>query len=176
MAFKPIAIASVALVLSGAGALALTTLGSTADVGAEAGGSTLERVDWRGHRGQRGGGQRRAMMRTLVREADTNGDRALTQDEIDAFVAEKVESGDADGDGNLSLEEFDTVYRDLTRSRMVDAFQRLDEDGSGIITAAELDERFGNIVATFDRNDDGQLDRADRRRGRFGRGRRGDDN
>ncbi|MEM6850016.1 MAG: hypothetical protein AAF580_18440, partial [Pseudomonadota bacterium] len=42
-------------------------------------------------RADRRGGGRRGMMRDLARQADANGDRALTQEEIDTFIAEKVE-------------------------------------------------------------------------------------
>ncbi|MEM7694500.1 MAG: hypothetical protein AAF318_08610 [Pseudomonadota bacterium] len=116
---------------------------------------------WGERRGRRGRG-----MRAILRQADGNGDRELTQDEVDAFIAQKVSTGDANGDGNLTLEEFQAVWAELSRRRMVRAFQRLDTDGDASLTTAELDERFGNIVERLDRNDDGVLSRADRRRGR----------
>ena len=121
-------------------------------------------------RSERRGGGRRGMMRDFMRQADANGDRALTQEEVDAFITEKVELGDTNGDGSLTLEEFRIVFMDLANRRIVDAFQRQDEDGDGLITPAELDERFGDIVERMDRNDDGVLDRDDRR----GRGNRRD--
>jgi len=122
---------------------------------------------WGGMRGGRHGG-----MRAILREADADGDGALTQEELDAYVAETRALGDTDGDGNLTLAEFEAAWLAVTRPRMVDAFQALDEDGDAVVTAAELDARFGNVVARFDRNDDGRLDPSDRR----GRGWwRGDD-
>lgn len=105
------------------------------------------------------------MMMPILREADANDDGAITQAEIDAWVDSKVAAADADGDGNLSLAEFEAVWLSVTRPRMVDAFQALDEDGDATVTAAEVDERVGGIVARMDRNDDGQLDRDDRGRG-----------
>ncbi|MEM8551779.1 MAG: hypothetical protein AAGF45_05315 [Pseudomonadota bacterium] len=110
----------------------------------------------RGRRGQR------AMMRFL-READANNNGEITQAEIDTFIAEKVSLGDANGDGALTLEEFQAVWADLSRQAMVRAFQRLDADGSATIATAELDERFGSLVERLDRNDDGVLSREDRR-------------
>ncbi|XWN34227.1 MAG: EF-hand domain-containing protein [Devosia sp.] len=125
---------------------------------------------WFGHRGKHRG--MRAMM-PILRKADTNRDRALTQEEIDTFVAGQVAEADTDGDGNLSLEEFRTVWLSITGPVMVDSFQMLDDDGNGIITVEERDERFGDAVSRFDRNGDGQLSRADRR-GKHHRGHRGD--
>lgn len=116
------------------------------------------RVDFRMERGARGGG----MMGRILQQADANGDRALTQDEIDTFRAALVANADASGDGNISLDEFETLYLEVTRARMVDAFQALDADGDGVVTQAESDARFGDIVDRMDRNQDGQFDRDDR--------------
>ena len=45
---------------------------------------------------------------------------------------------DADGDGTLSIAEFEALHNAMTRNFMVDRFQALDEDGDGKITAAEM--------------------------------------
>jgi Ca2+-binding EF-hand superfamily protein len=112
-----------------------------------------------GFRGGRGGGE---MMQKLLVDVDADKSGSVTQDEINAFRAAKVSAADASKDGALSIEEFSTAYNELMRSRMVDAFQNFDEDGDGSITAAELDMRFGSIVANMDRNGDGVLSPADR--------------
>ena len=111
----------------------------------------------------RGRGGRGGMMR-LFEEADADGNGAVTQAEIDAWRAAQVERADTDADGGLSLEEFQTIWQERARPRMVDAFQNLDEDGDGRITDAELDDRFGRIVARLDRDGDGALSPADRGR------------
>ncbi len=113
-----------------------------------------------GHHGGHG------MMRQIMQRADANGDRAITQAEIDTFRADIVANADASGEGDISLGEFEKIYLDLTRERMVDAFQKLDADGDGAVTQAEMDRRFGDIVERVDRNGDGQLDRQDRKGGR----------
>lgn len=112
-----------------------------------------------GERGRRGG----RGMSAVLREADTNNDRAITQDEVDVFIADRVSQSDANGDGDLTLEEFAVVWNDLSRRQRVRAFQRLDENGDAVISAEELDDRFGSIVERLDRNDDGVLNREDRR-------------
>jgi len=120
-------------------------------------------ASWRGKRKQ----GRRAMMQFL-KQADANNDRALTQGELDDFIAKQVSAADTNGDGDLTVEEFKTVYAELMKRQTVRMFQRLDTDASGTITKAERDERFGDLVARMDRNGDGKLSREDRR------GRKGD--
>jgi hypothetical protein len=117
------------------------------------------RVDYRKGAGDRGG---RGLFGQMMEQVDVNADGAVTQVEIDTFRAGLVERADASGDGDISLQEFETIYMELTRERMVDAFQALDPDGNGVVTQAEMDRRFGNIVDRMDRNDDGQLTREDR--------------
>lgn len=165
MKLKTLAIATMAVTLTGTSAIAITQI-VTAER-AEAGErSTLHRAGYserRGHKGARRAGGERAMMRTMFRDADTDNDNALTQGEIDTYIASTLEVTDADGDGRVTLDEFQVTFEDMTRNRMVDAFQRLDEDGSGTITAEELNDRFGNVVARMDRNEDGVVSHADRR-------------
>ena len=132
-------------------------------------------IDSRGqgkNHGKRGGG---GMMRQILQKIDADGDGAVTQAEIDTFRSAMVTEADASGDGNISLAEFETIYLQMIRNKMVDAFQRLDEDGDGMVTQAEMDAKFGNIVERMDRNDDGKLDRGDRRgHDRKGHGRDGE--
>ena len=127
---------------------------------------------WGKHHGGRHGmgghgmGGRGGMFRAVFMQIDADKDGKITQAEIDAFRDAKVSGADTSGDGALSIEEFDTIYREMTRSRMVDAFQRLDDDGDGQISKAEMDTRFGNVVKFMDRNGDGALSMEDRGRGR----------
>lgn len=131
---------------------------------------------WGGHgpgrhgpHGFRGGHHGGMMM--ILREADTNEDGALSQDEINAFIESKVDLGDANGDGGITLDEFEAIWLDMTRRPMVRTFQFFDEDGDAVISAEEIDERFGKVVARMDRNGDGTVSPADMR-GRH-EGRRG---
>ncbi|WP_146584436.1 EF-hand domain-containing protein [Puniceibacterium confluentis] len=129
------------------------------------------RGDFRGARGGREDHGGRGLLGQVLKQVDADGDRAVTQAEIDTFRATIVAGADASGEGDISLEEFATIYLDLMRSQMVDAFQTLDEDGNGVVTQAEMDERFGDVVTRMDRNDDGKLDRADHGgRGHMGKG------
>lgn len=108
-----------------------------------------------GHRGGGfGGGE---MFRTLFDAVDANGDGTVTQDEVEAYRTARLAEVDASGDGALSIEEFDTLYREFTRSRMVDMFQELDADGDGVISAEEMDTRVSRMFERMDRDGDGAL-------------------
>ena len=110
------------------------------------------------------------MMMEVMRQADADKDGKVTQEEIDALITAKVELGDTDGDGAITLEEFKTFYLDLMARQIVDRFQAMDEDGDGRISAEERDEKFAGVVEKMDRNGDGALSRDDGPRGRHGHG------
>jgi hypothetical protein len=123
----------------------------------------VQRVDCRGSCSERrGNGGSRGTMGQIIEMADANGDRAVTQDEIDTFRAGIVADADTSGEGDISLDEFQGIYLKLTRDNMVDAFQRLDADGDGAVTQPEMDRRLGDVIDRMDRNGDGKLDRDDR--------------
>ncbi|MXN65778.1 calcium-binding protein [Stappia sp. GBMRC 2046] len=139
-----------------------------------------ERRGERHHGGRRGeghhGGMEYAMM--FMERFDTNSDGKVTQDEIDAVVAERFASADGNGDGGIDLAEFKAAYAEEFALRKVREFQRLDRDGDGNVTEEEFSRRTGRRFDRLDRNDDDVLDR--RRRGGDGergemRGRRGGD-
>ena len=117
-------------------------------------------------------GRRTGQLMRFFDEVDADNSGSVTQDEVDKFLADQLTKGDTDGDGAVGLDEFQVIYLERTRPRMVDAFQGLDDDGDGQITSAELSDRFGTLVERMDRNGDEALSREDRR-GRGERGRRG---
>ncbi len=93
---------------------------------------------------------------------DTDRDGKLTQAEIDRLRDEHHVTHDANGDGDLSLDEFAGLWYEITRPLTVRAFQMLDTDGNAIVTRTEYDRPFTGIVERFDRNDDGSLSLRDR--------------
>lgn len=127
-----------------------------------------ERRGDRLHRGGPDGAQLGAFgpggPREMLAAIDADGNGAITQAEVDAYLAARVAAADVDGDGAIALDEFEPVFAEQTRPRMVDAFQALDADGSGTVTEGEIDARFGDIVERLDRDDDGALSPADRSR------------
>src|SRR3546814_7559149 len=62
---------------------------------------------------------------------DTNQDGKLSQEEIDQARGERLGKFDADGDQSLTLGEYEQLWLDAMRERLVDRFQDLDPDGDG---------------------------------------------
>ena len=98
----------------------------------------------------------------LLREVDTDRDGRMTQAEIDAAVNARFARFDADGNGRLSLDEFNALWADVTRPAAVRAFQFMDPNGDASVTKAEVEERTSRLVQRFDRNGDGALSLQDR--------------
>jgi Ca2+-binding EF-hand superfamily protein len=110
----------------------------------------------------------------LFETFDADQDGRLTQAEIDQARQAKLTEFDRDGDGSLTLEEYQALWLDAMRERMVDRFQAHDDDGDGMVTAEEFGERYDRIVSRFDDNGDGAVTR-DEIRERMGRRHRGRD-
>lgn len=125
-----------------------------------------------GH-GPFGGGGGPAM---IVEQFDSNQDQRLTAVEIDEGIQGRFADADSNGDGNLSLEEFQPLLVEIMRPKIVDGFQFLDADGDGAITADEIQSPVNRIVSHLDRNDDGELtsDEMRKRHRGWGRGHHGE--
>jgi hypothetical protein len=106
------------------------------------------------------------LRREMLKNVDTNGDGALSQDEINAAVNSRFAEFDIDKNGSLSLAEFEALWAEITKPMAVRAFQFLDPDGDAALSKAEMDDRFGNVVSRMDRNHDGVLSAADHPHGR----------
>jgi Ca2+-binding EF-hand superfamily protein len=140
-------------------AVGAIALGTTTMVGASL-------ADGRGGRhhgggwGGPGGGER------LFEQFDGNQDGLITQEEIDQVLEDRLAAFDADNDGSLNLEEYQALWLDAMRERMVDRFQEHDDDGDAIVTVEEFVGSYSSMVRHVDRNDDGQITRDDLRRQR----------
>lgn len=138
-----------------------------------AGTSYAER--WRGyhqsyhgmHDGGFGGGMHRGhgpRGMKFFKQFDANDDGQLTQEEIDGTRSARFADFDGNSDGLLSLQEYESLWLDAMRSRMVDRFQHLDEDGDASVTLLEFQAPFSQMVTLMDRNGDGFLSPEDRPR------------
>ena len=141
-------------------------------------GASLADGGWGRHHGhdRHGGGAMR-----LFEQFDANQDGRLTQAEVDQVRQSRLAEFDQNGDGSLSLEEYQALWMDVMRERMVDRFQAHDDDGDGMVTAEEFGEPFNRVVSRLDTDDDGEQTadevrrRGERRGGRDGDRERGDD-
>ena len=136
-----------------------------------------DRDGMREHGGQGGmGGQdgpRGAMAARMMERFDTDKDGKVTQAEIDAVQAQRFAGANTDGQPGVTIAEFEPAFWGERREMMVRAFQRLDQDGDGVVTEEEFNRPTAEMVSRMDRNDDGALSRDDRG-GRHGDGRHGD--
>lgn len=101
---------------------------------------------------------------------DANKDGKLTQAEIDETRQGRFTTFDKNSDSALTLDEFEALWLDAMRERMVDRFQDHDNDGDGKVTTDEFGRHFAQMVQFMDRNGDGVIDAADMRRGHRERG------
>lgn len=116
-----------------------------------------------GHRKGGMGHHRGAHMFEMLESFDTDGDSKLTQAEIDQARKDRLARHDADSDGRLTLQEYETLWLEAMRERMVRQFQRHDRDGDAAVTAEEFVRSTGRLAARLDRNGDGVVDESDRR-------------
>lgn len=109
------------------------------------------------HGGMRGGMHGAGHGRDMFKRFDQNADGKVTQEEFDAVRAEKFAQYDGDGNGTMAIDEFQALWLEHMRPRMVDHFQDLDEDGDGQVTSAEFNEPMSRMFSYLDRNDDGTV-------------------
>ncbi len=69
---------------------------------------------------------------------DADGNGTVSSEELRSGLEGRLVQYDADGDGSLSLTEFETLHAAMIRNLMVDHFQALDEDGDGAVTKTEM--------------------------------------
>jgi EF hand len=116
-------------------------------------GVSLAGGDWGRHHGPGGRGAQ------LFESFDADDDGRITQIEIDEVRQGRLAEFDADGDGSLSLEEYQALWMEAMRERMVDRFQSHDDDGDGLVTAEEFGAHFEQIVSRLDEDGDGAVTR-----------------
>ena len=110
---------------------------------------------------------------SMLETFDADGDGSLKQAEVDQFRSDRLAKFDSNGDDQLTLEEYQVLWLDAMRERMVDAFQRLDNDGDAMVTREEFLEPFAQLVRRLDRDADGMVTQEEMRvRREQARGRR----
>lgn len=167
-----IALAASALVLAGAAGLSSLAVadyrGSHGAKHHKASYSGQGHHGWGYHnRGHRKHWRKARRMDRMMERFDTDGDGKLTQSELDDARKALLAKHDGDKDGKLTLAEFQNLWLEFMHRRMVRGFQRIDRDGDAAITIEEFLKPYSKVVERMDRNEDGVLDKEDRRyRGR----------
>ncbi|WP_245848204.1 EF-hand domain-containing protein [Actibacterium ureilyticum] len=91
------------------------------------------------HGNMMGGGMMGAGMGGgMMQMFDADGDGTTTPDEMRTQLQTKLTEYDSDGDGSLSIAEFEALHSAMIREMMVDRFQHLDADGDGAVTPVEM--------------------------------------
>jgi len=101
----------------------------------------------------------RAHADRMFEQFDLDKDGKLTTAEIDKARTDSIAKFDANGDGVLQLEEYQGLWMEHMRARMVDGFQRLDDDGDGKVTSDEMKAPMTRISRFMDRDGDGVITR-----------------
>ena len=113
---------------------------------------------------------RHAMVGKIFDRFDTDKDGAVSKAEVDALRKAEIAKHDANKDGKISLQEFETLWVGYMRERMVDHFQKLDDDGDAQVTEDEIARPLNTIMSWLDRNNDEKLTKDELRKGhRWGR-------
>lgn len=127
------------------------------------GGVAFAEADYRGHHGKHGGGER---IDRLFERYDANNDGKITKAEIETARKASIAKYDADKDGQLSLEEFNGLFNEIMRHRMVRMFQKFDRDGDAKVSEAEISRKVDRMMTWMDRDDNGEIERDELRRHR----------
>ena len=90
---------------------------------------------------------------------DADKDGKVTAAEMDKARADSITRFDANGDGVLQLEEYRGLWLEHMNRRMVDGFQRLDDDGDGKVSDAEMKAPMTRMSRFMDRDGDGVITR-----------------
>jgi Ca2+-binding EF-hand superfamily protein len=107
------------------------------------------------------------MQESIFEKFDADKSGIITQTEIDGVRRNEIAKNDADKDGKLNLNEFQSLWTGLMRERMVDHFQRLDNDGDGVVSEDEIAKPMSRMMSFMDHNHDGTLSKDElQRRGR----------
>jgi Ca2+-binding EF-hand superfamily protein len=102
-----------------------------------------------GHRANRG------MTRAFDRY-DVNKDGVITQEEVETVITERFNRY-AGENGVITLDDFRAAWLENSRRSMVRAFQRLDRDGDGTVTAEERNFASDVMFNRLDRDGNGEL-------------------
>lgn len=71
---------------------------------------------------------------------DMDEDGRPSEFEIAEGLKARMQAHDVNGDGNLSIDEFEALHSGMIRETMVDRFQHLDANGDGAVTTGEIEK------------------------------------
>lgn len=120
-----------------------------------------DRDQWWGNERHAGRQRRHHDFYDMREMYDADQDGRITQEEVTAARESRLAAFDENGDDALSLAEYERLWLDAMRERMVRRFQSHDRDGDGLVTKEEFNRPTRGFVAWRDRNRDGVIDAYD---------------
>lgn len=127
-----------------------------------------DRGDWRGRTagdGRRGPDREAMRQRLEQRQAELDKRIAEREQRRQEARTRDFQIGDADGDGQLSAEEYGDMPNAVEATRQRQAFARLDQNADGVLTPEEFPSVVGRL-RTLDADGDGLVTRDEMRAGR----------
>jgi len=94
----------------------------------------------------------------FMQRFDSNNDGKVTQEEINKVKSELFSKYDVDGNGVLSLEEWQTMRQDRQKERISQRFNRHDANGDGGISQEEFMAKSNLMMERMDSNVDHMID------------------
>lgn len=98
----------------------------------------------------------------LFEEYDADGTGKISIDEVLTVRSDELKKYDKNGDGQLDLQEYEALWLDKHRERMVRSFQRFDRDGDAKVTPQEYNRDIERLARKLDRNKDGVIEKIGR--------------
>ena len=145
----------ISVILSGAAAILATSAFAQAPTAAQAPAAAVEKTGKHEHHAWHHKGPGFARL-------DANKDGAVDLAEFTNM--DRLKKADANGDGILSQDEITAMIEKAILERKVErATRRLDIDGDGTVTLAEIEKQKAKRFALMDRNDDGKIEKAELR-------------
>jgi len=92
---------------------------------------------------------------------DSNNDGKVTQEEIDKVKSDLFAKYDSDGNGVLSLEEWQALRLDRMKDRISQRFNRHDSNGDGAISLDEFMAQSRHMMDRMDENGDHMIDQSE---------------
>jgi hypothetical protein len=97
--------------------------------------------------------------------ADTDGDRMISLEEFQAGTSERFSTLDADGDGLVTPAEMVAQRQRVAEERAAERMARIDTNEDGAVSLEEMTAASEARFAQMDRDDDGNLEPRELRRG-----------